>query len=63
MRWAHPFERGYGAPIWMTFKQALEQGGQVRKGEIGPTFIYANTIMRTEAGPTTGKNKNAIFRS
>ena len=25
--WASAMDRGYAAPIWMTFKQALELGG------------------------------------
>jgi antirestriction protein ArdC len=28
-------ERGYNAPIWMTYRQAAELGAQVRKGEKG----------------------------
>jgi antirestriction protein ArdC len=30
MLWMEAMERGYGAPIWMTFKQALELGAHVR---------------------------------
>ena len=42
--------RGYTAPIWITFRQALALGGHVRKGEHGSTVVYANRITRTEAG-------------
>ena len=31
--WGTAVDRGYAAPIWMTFRQALELGGAVRKGE------------------------------
>ena len=48
--WASAMERRFAAPIWMTFKQALELGGHVRKGEKGSPVVYANTIMRTEEG-------------
>jgi antirestriction protein ArdC len=48
MLWGAAAERGYVAPIWMTFKQALELGGNVRKGEKGNLVVYANTITRTE---------------
>ncbi|MGV7219043.1 ArdC-like ssDNA-binding domain-containing protein [Bradyrhizobium sp. UFLA05-112] len=34
-------EKGYAAPIWMTFRQALELGGAVRKGERGSLVVYA----------------------
>lgn len=48
MLWGEASERGYAAPIWMTFKQALELGGHVRKGEHGSLVVYADRIHRTE---------------
>ena len=42
--WATAMTRGYAAPHWLTFKQALALGGAVRKGERGSTVVYANTI-------------------
>lgn len=48
MLWGAASERGYSAPIWMTFKQAQELGGHVRKGEKGNLVVYANTITKTE---------------
>jgi antirestriction protein ArdC len=48
MLWQAAMACGYGAPIWMTFRQARELGGQVRKGEPGELVVYANTITRTE---------------
>ena len=27
--------KGYACPLWLTFKQAIELGGHVRKGEAG----------------------------
>ncbi len=47
-------ERSFAAPIWMTFKQALELGGHVRKGEKGSPVVYANTISKTEIDERTG---------
>ncbi len=35
MLWSAAMEKGYAAPIWMTFKQALELNAHVRKGEQG----------------------------
>ena len=46
--WGTAVDRGYGAPIWMTFRQALELGGAVRKGEKGTCVVYANRITRQE---------------
>lgn len=54
--WASAMERGYAAPIWMTFKQALELGGAVRKGEKGSPVVYANTLTRTETDDATGED-------
>lgn len=52
--WASAMTAHYAAPIWMTFKQAIELGGHVRKGERGSPVVYANTISRTEADEATG---------
>ena len=48
--WAEAVNRGFTAPIWITFRQALALGGHVRKGEHGSTVVYANRITRTESG-------------
>jgi antirestriction protein ArdC len=55
MLWAEAVEKGFAAPIWMTFKQALELGGHVRKGEKGSLVVYASSITRTEANDATGE--------
>jgi len=53
--WAEAFARGYGAPIWLTFRQAQELNAHVRKGERGSLVVYASTLSRTEADPQTGE--------
>ena len=53
--WASSMERHFAAPIWMTFKQARELGGHVRKGEKGSPVVYANTLTRTELDEATGE--------
>ena len=40
--------RGPSIPLWLTYKQAAELGGQVRKGEKGSLVVYADTF--TKAG-------------
>jgi len=55
MLWAVAVERGYAAPLWLTYKQAQELGGQVRKGEKGSLVVYANTITRNETDETSGE--------
>ena len=53
---AQPCEQGFTAPLWITYKQAQELGGQVRKGEKGSLVVYANTITRTEQDAETGED-------
>ena len=48
MLWSAATTKGYSCPLWLTFKQALELGGNVRKGETGELVVYANRITRTE---------------
>jgi antirestriction protein ArdC len=48
MLWSAAVTKGYACPLWLTFKQALELGGNVRKGETGELVVYANSITRTE---------------
>jgi antirestriction protein ArdC len=48
MLWSAATTKGYACPLWLTFKQALELGGHVRKGETGELVVYANSITRTE---------------
>lgn len=55
MLWSEAMERGYSAPIWMTFKQAQELGANIRKGEHGALVVYANKLTRTEEDETTGQ--------
>lgn len=53
--WGEAVAQGYAAPIWLTFKQAQELGGHVRKGERGSLVVYASTVSRTESDPDTGE--------
>lgn len=46
--WGEAMANGYAAPLWMTYKQAQEIGGQVRKGEHGSLVVYADRITKTE---------------
>ncbi len=55
MLWMEAEERGYSAPIWMTYRQARELGGHVRKGERGSLVVYASTFKKTEQDQDTGE--------
>jgi antirestriction protein ArdC len=55
MLWSAAIEKGFAAPIWMTFKQAIDLKANVRKGECGSLVVYADKIIRIEADATTGE--------
>lgn len=46
--WIEALERGYESPQWMTYKQAQELKGQVRKGEKGTSVVYASSFKKSE---------------
>ena len=54
MLWSSALAGGFAAPIWMTFRQSMELGGHVRKGEKGSLVVYANSITRKETDEQTG---------
>jgi antirestriction protein ArdC len=43
--WSRAEESGYSDPRWMTYKQAAQLGGNIRKGEKGETVIYVSKIV------------------
>jgi antirestriction protein ArdC len=53
--WGEAVAKGYSAPIWMTFRQALELNAHVRKGERGSTVVYASTVTSTGTDAQTGE--------
>lgn len=54
MLWSSALAAGFAAPIWMTFKQALELNAHVRKGKKGSLVVYANSITRKETDDVSG---------
>jgi antirestriction protein ArdC len=46
--WSEAVARGFASSTWMTFKQSLELGGRIRKGESGTMVVYANKVTKTE---------------
>lgn len=43
--WGAVIEHGFASQGWLTFKQAIEAGGAVRKGERGTTVVYADRFV------------------
>ncbi|OJV44984.1 MAG: hypothetical protein BGO28_05455 [Alphaproteobacteria bacterium 43-37] len=60
MLWATSMTKGYSAPTWMTFNQALELGAAVRKGEKGTTVVYAGTLLKSEDAGQGDEDARAI---
>ena len=57
MLWTAAVANGYAAPIWMTFRQVLELGAHVRKGEKGSLVVYANDAGRGAERPAQGTGR------
>lgn len=61
--WDVVLTRGFGSQRWITFRQALSMGGNVRKGEKGTTVCYADRFIpkaEAERARETGDAANAV---
>jgi len=61
--WGAVIEAGYPSQSWLTFRQALEAGGNVRKGEHGTTVVYADRFTpekEKERARQTGEEARAV---
>lgn len=63
--WAAGLKHGYRSPYWLTYKQAAERGGQVRKGEHGETCVFYKPWEQeqTVAGGETEIKRGAVLKS
>ncbi len=52
--WRTVIEQGWPSQSWLTFRQAVDAGGAVRKGEHGVTVVYADRFT-PEAESEAGK--------
>ena len=62
--WAAVINRGFAGQSWITFRQALGLGGNVRKGEKGTTVVYADRFTPEEErrrAERDGDEPNAIL--
>ncbi len=46
--WAAASAKGYISPVWLTFRQAQQLRGSIRKGEHGTEIVYASSSKKTE---------------
>jgi antirestriction protein ArdC len=61
--WGAVIEQGFPAQSWLTFRQALSLGGNVRKGERGTTVVYADRFIpddEKQRARETGEDPQAI---
>jgi antirestriction protein ArdC len=61
--WGAVVERGFGGQSWLTFRQALSLGGNVREGERGTTVVYADRFVpedEKKRAAETGDDPQAI---
>lgn len=61
--WGAVIEHGFSGQSWLTFRQALSLGGNVRKGERGTTVVYADRFVPEDEkrrARETGEDAQAI---
>jgi len=61
--WGAVIEHGFPGQSWLTFRQALALGGNVRKGERGTTVVYADRFTpedERQRARETGEEAQAI---
>ena len=58
------FSTGFTSPYWLTYRQALERGGNVRKGEKGTLVVFWKLFQRKGDGsqPTTAATSQEAGR-
>ncbi len=61
--WGAAIGGGHPSQCWLTFRQALEAGGNVRKGERGTTVVYADRFVpegEKAKAAETGEDAKAV---
>lgn len=59
--WDRAQEQGYTSNVWLTFKQAQELGGMVRKGEKGVMCVYFEMMQKKGKGAGAEGEESAEF--
>jgi antirestriction protein ArdC len=58
--WLAAMRHGFTCPLWMTYRQAGELEGQVRRGEKGSLVVYANTFTRHETDDNGEEHEHEV---
>lgn len=62
MLWLEAAEKGYASPFWMTYRQAQELGGQVRKGEKSCLVVKYGMVEKEREDAGEGSETKAECR-
>ncbi|MHB1608448.1 MAG: ArdC family protein [Acidiferrobacter thiooxydans] len=65
MLWSAALQNGYTSPYWLTYKQAADKGGQVRKGEHGTHCVFYKPWEAESTNHETGETeivKGAVLK-
>ncbi|MDR3404764.1 MAG: zincin-like metallopeptidase domain-containing protein [Chthoniobacter sp.] len=60
--WLEALSRGYTSPTWLTYKQALIEGGKVRPGERGSMVVFAKPVTVTASNGKDEKDEKTEKR-
>lgn len=62
MLWIESMAKGYDCPLWLTFNQAKDLGGSVRKGEKSTEIVFFSTFEKSanESAQATGEDPERI---
>jgi antirestriction protein ArdC len=58
--WMQAIEAGYSSPFWMTYKQAEELGGQVKKGSKGSRIVFFSAFDKEVESADGSKETKSI---
>lgn len=59
--WLSAQDNGFASNYWLTFKQAKELGGNVKKGAKGTHIVYYKTLEREEVDATSGESETRLI--
>jgi antirestriction protein ArdC len=62
MLWATAYVKGYNSARWMTFKQALELGGCVEKGQKATKSVFYGSLERKDENAAEGEEGKRKIR-
>jgi antirestriction protein ArdC len=58
--WLEAVEKGHRSPTWMTYRQAQELGGQVRRTERRSQVVYMGETTKRRQDESTGEEERGI---